>query len=182
MFDPLWEFGGHPVLPLVYSAGVFSGPLRELLHHFKFLGRDYLARWLARESLRTIKLRPDDFDCVIPVPMSPLREWKRGYNQAQLLASQIASEWKLPLVEGVLGCRLWSRSQIRLNRAERKRNVRHRYYGKNRALDFERPLLVDDVKTTGSTLVQCAKVLLDKGAERVEGLVIARDVIDSSLA
>lgn len=176
LFKPLSEFSGNSELPVIHSAGVFTGPLRDLIHRFKFLGKDYLAEWLAEQCVELTSALDNEPDCVVPIPMSSLRRWRRGYNQAQLLAEKISKLTQLPMVDDFLSARLFSRSQINLNRRQRAANAKTRYQRSRRKIfQYQRPLLVDDVATTGATLIQCAKLLRMSGAEHVEALVVARD-------
>lgn len=108
---------------------------------------------------------------VIPVPLSPRRRKWRGFNQAELLAGQVADFAGLVCLTQVLQ-RRHRRAQATLQAAERASNVVGAFW----AAESVPPLviLVDDVVTTGSTLQACAKALKEAGAEEVWCLVVAK--------
>ena len=116
-------------------------------------------------------------DALVPVPLSYWRFFKRRYNQAALLAQQLAAaNNKAVLVDGLKRTR-HTPSQGGRSRAERFKNVedafavhpRHALYLKGKNV-----ILVDDVLTTGATAGACAKALIASGAARVDVLTIAR--------
>lgn len=154
-----------------WSYGSFEGELRELIHLFKY-GR---VRTLARPLGKLMALalpRTTRFDLVVPMPMHWLRRWRRGFNQAELLAREIGRRAAVPV-------RLCARRirgtapQAGLTHHSRRANVA----GAFRAGDGvagRRVLLVDDVLTTGATAGACARALKQAGAERVMVLTVAR--------
>jgi len=128
----------------------------------------------------------DAVDAVVPVPLHARRRWTRGFNQADLLSSQLARP-----VHHVLTRVRATPPQVALPAAQRHRNVRGafdlhpreaerlvsgRTRSRNRGtlLDGLVLVLVDDVATTGATLEACARVLLDAGAAEVRALTAAR--------
>jgi ComF family protein len=129
------------------------------------------------EFLRAeLATRPIHVDLVVPVPLAPERLRRRGYNQAGLLAAEVAVT-----VGGVLSTETLSRdaraAQQTLSGAERLRNLA----GAVRCASAETVrgkgvLLVDDVVTTGATLSACADALAQAGAARVSALAFARDL------
>ena len=119
----------------------------------------------------------NDADCVVPVPLHPLRHISRGFNQATDLAATLG-----PPVVKALWRQRRTRSQTGLVAAARRRNVRNAFrlsplltrrfadrYVRDRIV-----VLVDDVKTTGATLDACARALKDAGAREVRALTAAR--------
>ena len=115
-----------------------------------------------------------DVDVVIPVPLHRLRRWKRGYNQAEVIAAEVASTLGVPLRADILVRRRRTRTQTQLSVEEKVANVAGAFelsesakglYGTGPHGDSNRCgmpchiLLVDDVFTTGSTLGECFKAL-----------------------
>ena len=107
-----------------------------------------------------------DIDMIIPVPLHWAREWKRGYNQAEVIASALASENGVPLRTDILERRRRTRTQTRLDIEGKARNVAGAFSVSDDAAIIFRGggnvrhiLLVDDVFTTGSTLTACFTAL-----------------------
>ena len=110
---------------------------------------------------------------LIPVPLAELRLQSRGYNQAQLIAEEMALRFDLKVdTKAVIRIRETDIQQ-RLNWVERRRNVRSAFVA-TRSFVGESVVMVDDVLTTGATLNSLASALLDAGAARVDAFVLAR--------
>ena len=114
-------------------------------------------------------------ELLVPVPLHPQREAKRGYNQAALLAVALGEEIGLPVAEQALQRVRNTASQTKLTRQERRVNVNAAFEMKTGA-DFQgkHVVLVDDVATTGATLEACAITLLQGGAKNVSAFTLAR--------
>lgn len=106
------------------------------------------------------------FDMVIPVPMSDSSFSKRGYNQAEIIASEIAAVLGIPVENKILFKKNTAYSQHYLGRAERMKNI-SAINIRDVMLQGKRIILCDDVITTGSTVNRCAALLKEKGAESV---------------
>lgn len=107
-----------------------------------------------------------ELDCVMPVPMHPANERRRGYNQAALIAKELARLLELPYREDVLYKEKGLKAQHDLSAEERQKNVSI-FKSNETALDGMRILLCDDVLTTGSTMNRCAELLRQNGASAV---------------
>jgi ComF family protein len=108
------------------------------------------------------------------VPLYPLRESQRGYNQAALLARPLAERLDFPYAPGLLARRRQTAPQVGLSRARRRENVRDAFDARP-GVEGRVVLLVDDVTTTGSTLASAATACLAAGATRVYALTLARE-------
>lgn len=183
--------------PLVRAAGLYDGPLKEAVHRFKYAGRRSLAAPLAgllAEVLAGPDFTPAGFPCakeaacsaggaqpltgggwaIVPVPLSPGRLRERGFNQAALLARQLARRLDLPLMERALVKRRETAPQVGLSHRDREKNLSDAFAAaQNAALPGKNVLLIDDVFTTGSTISAAADILLRAGAGQVYGLVLA---------
>ncbi len=114
-------------------------------------------------------------DVLFPVPLHRRRLWERGFNQAVLLARPLAKIWGIPLVVNNLRRTRWTEPQVSLTAAERKDNVRGAFTLDNpAAVRGKKVLLLDDVYTTGSTVIECSKVLRRAGVEEVYVITMAR--------
>lgn len=141
---------------------------------YKFQGRKRLHKKLGNLAYREISEENLDYDLVASVPMNRAKKWKRGYNQSELIARELArrtgKKYGSILVE-----RHGSRAQKELRYNERFLNILDRYRVKKKsAVEGRRILLIDDVITTGATINECARVLRLKGAAEVYSLTIAR--------
>lgn len=146
----------------------YSGIAKKMMYRFKFRRKEYIADFFAQQMALSIKQNFSDinFDTVVYVPMNKFRELRRGYNQSEVLAKKIAALLNLPLSENVLGVKLRRRIQHNLPHDKRFDNVKDKYYYK-RSLKGKTVLLIDDIKTTGASLNQCALQLLRGGAVSV---------------
>jgi ComF family protein len=106
------------------------------------------------------------------MPMHWLRRWRRGFNQAELLAQEIARRSATPVRRSVRRIR-GTAPQAGLTHAKRRQNVAGAFRVAGR-VEGMRVLLVDDVLTTGATASACARALKAAGAERVAVLTVAR--------
>jgi ComF family protein len=113
-------------------------------------------------------------DLVTAVPVGVVRRAERGYNQAALLAWPVASACSLPYRSKALLKTRETRSQVGLNRLERRQNVELAYQASQELVAGKKVLLIDDVATSGATLDACTKALLEAGAVQVYGLTLAR--------
>ena len=112
---------------------------------------------------------------VIPVPMREKRKRMRGFNQAELVASQFAKRLGLEYLP-ILSKNKETKSQVELERNERLKNVEGKFMVKpTPSLGERKIILIDDVAATGATLNECAKVLKQRQVSEIWGLVVARN-------
>lgn len=118
----------------------------------------YLGRLAAPELVRSGFF--EGIDCLIPVPLSRWRRWKRGYNQSESIARGLAEVARLPLRTGVLVRIKHNETQTHMTRDERWTNVQGIFAVRRpECLAGRHVLIVDDVITTGATLMSCAETL-----------------------
>ncbi len=164
---------GLTAFDAAYSYGSYAGTLRELVHLFKYARIHTLEQPLGRMMLSALP-REERFDLIVPLPMHWLRRWRRGFNQAELLAKFVGKRTGIP-VRKVLRRKRATAQQAGLSSARRRTNVAGAFeVGKRVELEGRRVLLVDDVITTGSTAGACATALKRAGAARVVVLTLAR--------
>lgn len=146
---------------------VNKGVAQNAVYSFKFTRKMSCGDFLAQQMAFCVKneLRDVKFDGVCYVPMLKRKRLKRGFNQSHVLAEKIAEMLKLPIFN-LLKCVKSGPSQHDLLLKERFLNVRGKYSAVGQA-NGKTLLLVDDIKTTGATLDECAKQLLLSGAAGV---------------
>jgi len=137
--------------------------VQHLMHQLKYKGNKELGLQLGRLMGNALKSanRFSDINALIPLPLFPSKEKKRGYNQATVLCDGIAEILKIPVLNNVITRPQHTETQTKKGRIERWRNIE----GKFQMIDplkiqNKHILLVDDVVTTGSTLEACANELL----------------------
>jgi ComF family protein len=167
-----------PVFARARAVARFEdGPARSLAHRLKYSDRSELARPIARWMARAGADILADADLIAPVPLHPLRLWRRRFNQAAMLAREISRETGKPCDVGALLRVKATPSQVGLSRAQRAENVQGAFRIADRAeVRGRKMVLVDDVLTSGATLNAAARALLRAGASRVDVLVFARVV------
>jgi len=153
----------------------FEGGLREAIHHFKYRGLTALAPTLGKLTIAYLENASLPVEVIIPVPLHPSRTKERGYNQALLLAQELAKETGLPLWEDSLMRVRPTPPQIGLSAIQRRENVKDAFLPTDQRLAGKRVLLIDDVCTSGATLEACSIALHKMGVESVWGLVLARE-------
>jgi ComF family protein len=148
-------------------------PLDAVVHGLKYGGRDDLARPLGRLLAARINV-PALQALAVAVPLHPRRFRERGYNQAALLARSAGVRWGAPFVDGMLVRRTATRPQARLPESERRENVRGVFTVPRSAVVAGRSfVLVDDVITTGSTIMEASRALYEAEAARVIPVALA---------
>ena len=158
---------------------LFEGPLRDAVHRLKYRGwraaAPVLGRLLAGYLEHHKLLIESTGQVLVPVPLHPRRLRSRGYNQSHLLAKEAGKLLDLPVGEDLIKRATDSPPQVDARSSEQRRaNVSGSFAASDEVEDLS-VLLVDDVATTGSTLMACAAALKDAGAATVWGLVLARD-------
>lgn len=177
-----WNWENNPAemvfwgrLKSVKAASLFyyreGSSFKEIIHRFKYNGERkmgfYFSAILGRNML--LSGRFDNIDYVVPVPLHPLKKWKRGFNQASVIASAIAQELKVPVKEGVLVRKKYTQTQTKRGPEERWKNVYEAFKVRNgRFFEGKHILLIDDVLTTGATIEACGMHL-----EAIEGCKVS---------
>ena len=157
----------------VYSFGSYEGPLRELIHLFKYAKVESLAHPLGRMLADAVPL-DERFDVAIAMPMHWRKRWQRGFNQAELLSEEAAKRYGLKL-SLCLRRKRATKAQAGLSESERKQNLKDSFFvSKPQEVAGKHVLLIDDVFTTGSTLRAATAALKEAGAARVVALTLAR--------
>jgi competence protein ComFC len=159
------------------SAVVAHNAVREVIHRYKYQRALWFEPFLARLFLdRAVPaLCARDWDFILPVPLHPMKQREREFNQAERLAGKLSSATGIPLNPGLLGRIRPTATQTLLTRQQRAANMRGAFAVRAGVrLNGQRLVLVDDVFTTGATTSACAEVLRAAGAGDVCVWTVAR--------
>lgn len=158
---PTGGCGAHGSGRLVIAGPAYEPPVDRIVRGFKYEGARRLAPWIAA----LLPEPPDPYgvlvreSILVPVPLHPARRARRGFDQASLLAEAASRRWGIPLVPSLERVRD-DKPQARLDPARRRENVRGAFRALPGNLARGRPvILVDDVVTTGSTLLEARDAL-----------------------
>lgn len=168
----------RPAFSVHRSCGQYIGKLKDIIILYKYRGFRVLGKPLASFALLALGREESlwwDVDSIIPVPLYPEKENQRGFNQAAVLAGELARRRNIELLENHLIKVKNTAPQTSLEAAGRHRNLRgaFRVISDSR-IEGKTVLLIDDVYTTGSTLQECSLEMLKAGAREVRALTIAQ--------
>ena len=176
------EISDHPkpkrAIPFIESwlaLWYYEGNVRKSLLRYKFGGHRGYAKIYGRLlAMKLLRDNPEGFDILTYTPISTFRRLRRGYDQVALLADAVAAEFGVDVIPTLKKIRNNPPQSGISGAAQRRANV----LGVYRAVNPERfigkrVLLLDDIVTTGSTVSECARVLLTAGAKEVICAAIA---------
>ncbi len=161
------------------AAVISQGLVREVILRYKYQRSLWFEPFLTGCLLRTAvpELAARQPALVVPVPLHPVKEREREFNQAARLAAPLAAALGIPLNATLLRRVSFTMTQTRLTRAERAQNMAGVFAVRPGArLNGQGIVLVDDVFTTGATTNACAKVLRAAGAGPVWVWTVARGI------
>lgn len=165
---------GNPVEEIFYgrldiqhgAAGYFftkQSLLQHLLHQLKYRGNKDIGEYMGRLLGRIIQEHNAfaTIDALVPLPLNPRKERRRGYNQATMLCRGMAAEMNLPVLEHAVIRKTYTESQTGMGRVNRWQNMDGVFaIADEQVLIGKHLLLVDDVVTTGATLEACGAEIL----------------------
>lgn len=167
-----------------FSALAYNKTVQKLIFNFKY--KPYLTdlKTVLADLFYESIIQNEQFQqqikkgewILVPIPLSSSKLRKRGYNQAEILAKELSKKLNTP-VQNLLVRTRETKTQVGLTNLQRKLNVKDafKFIDQKSSIINQNVLLVDDVATTGSTLLEASKVLKRAGAGKVFGLTLARD-------
>lgn len=153
-----------------------GGAVQSLLHAIKYHSYLSVARYIGRSAYREFGWEASAYDLIIAVPIEPSRLRDRGYNQSLVLAKALGEQLGLEVTDRLITRRRGSHSQTSLGRIERMDNMKGAFALAPTAAErlcSRRVLLVDDVLTTGSTLLEMCYLLEEAGVRYIDVFVAA---------
>lgn len=156
----------------------YQSEIQKLILKYKYENSAYLCETFVKIFLDSKKACDflKGYDIIIPVPMYGKKKKSRGYNQTELIAKKLAKKLNIQYEEECLKKVKDTIPQKELNRKERKNNVKDVYVcQKKETIEMKKVILLDDVYTTGNTLLECGKVIRKSGALAVGAITIAKD-------
>ncbi len=160
------------------SAVWYEDNVRDSIRRFKFGGCRFYAQYFGPLLARAVEQHLGrDYDLLTFVAVSPLRRWRRGYDQSELLAQdagKLLGMAPIPTLKKRNRCKPQSRT---VSLEERQRNIRDAFRVRDPdAVRGKRILLIDDVLTSGATASEASRVLLEAGAKSVDVATLAATV------
>ena len=156
----------------------YTGEIRDTILKFKFNEKSYIFRTFLEciKNNEKICAQIKKYDIIIPVPISKKRLNTRGYNQSALIAKNLAKMLGLEYKEKILVKIKDNKPQSELGQDSRNDNVKNVYEINNKEQLLQKKiLLIDDIFTTGNTVNECARVLKENYAKKVDVFTLAKD-------
>ncbi len=157
------------VVDELVSLFVFEkeGPLQSIVHALKYSGIQEVGVELGRRLATVIQEAGIHADAVVPVPLHKRKLRERGFNQSLLIARGITEVLGIPVRADLVRRTRWTQTQTALSKEDRKQNVENAFACGDTELQGCCVIVVDDVVTTGATIVSCGQALTKAGASRI---------------
>jgi ComF family protein len=160
----LLKFYGTLDLEFAYSIFNFhkEGTMQKLIHQLKYKNNQEIGTVFGNYYSKLIKESNLEFDFIVPVPLHPKKLKERGYNQLTTFGIALSKQLKKPFVDDLLIRNLYNETQTKKNRTQRLESLeKEKIFSIINSEKYQNKhlLLIDDVTTTGSTIIQCGKEL-----------------------
>jgi len=159
---------------MMRSWAVFDSPVQDALHTLKYRHNKAIGDLLAIQMTDFVRSLGWKVDVLIPIPLGKKRLKERGYNQVAMVARPLAYSLNLEYAPQGLWKTRETRSLVGLNISQRRENVSKVYQADVKVVNGMSILLMDDVSTTGSTVLSATESLLSAGAQNVYAITMAR--------
>jgi len=170
-----------------FSSILYKGVTKKLIYNFKYkphltdlrkiLSDLFYEGLIQKEEFYSIYQKSLSNLILVPIPLYKSKERARGYNQAEILAEELSKRFNIKALPALKRVKK-TVSQVGLSKIDRRKNIKDSFeinQNLKSAIKSHYIFLVDDVFTTGSTLMEASRVLKRHGARRVWGLTLARD-------
>lgn len=169
-----------PSFSFARSIGRYTGTLREAIHLLKFRYREDLAEPLSNLCIHHLSKSRDfadyyAYDYLVPVPLHKTKLRDREFNQVELIAKFITMQLSIPLSFDNLYRKKATTPQMRIPAKQRIWNVQNAFAIREPIQFYQkRVILLDDIMTSGATVNECSRILMNAGCKMVAVLVLAR--------
>ena len=160
----------------ILSYGYYGGILKEVILAFKYEKNFTAAKIISELLLDLIYERKIECDVICYVPMSKNSIKKRGFNQCEVIAKHLSEELNIPVSKSLIKIKD-TKEQKSLSKEERYKNIKDAFEIRDKKILNKRILLIDDVVTTGATLLECEKIFKKYNVEEITVLTIAKSHI-----
>jgi ComF family protein len=170
---------GEKPYAVARSMALYEGALHDAIQKFKYRGKTGIGTTLGNlmADFASGIWDMQAFDLIVPAPLHIKKLRERGFNQAVVLSQPVSRRFRIPLDFSSLKRIRATPPQVGMGKHARPLNVKGAFAVQNQeAVEGKRILLIDDVYTTGSTLIECSRVLVDAGAAAVAVLTAARAI------
>ncbi len=177
------EFRQKVNADLVFSCFAFreGDDFSKLIYQIKYGGMKRLGKFLGEHTGKEFKeqiekVKPEEFDLIIPVPLYRTKYRERGYNQSDLICEGINEQLKIKFIPDLVKRVRHTSTQTKLNRDERIDNMKDAFELNKKYKDEifgKKIIVVDDVVTTGSTMNEVIKVLRDNHCGKIMAYTLA---------
>ncbi len=157
------------------SLWIHKGAVPWSIYQFKYHNRRIYGEFYAQELYRLYgkDIRRWGIDLIIPVPLHKKRRRKRGYNQAEVIAKHLGKLMDIPVDGKAVVRKRYTEPQKVLNDKERRKNLKGAFEVKKGKVQSGNILLIDDIYTTGSTIDEIARVIIEKKHNKIWFLTIS---------
>ncbi len=153
---------------------VYTGNAKNIVFNLKYNNSKWLAKYMAEFMKNEFEEMAVEVDCIIPIPLHKKRLKERGYNQSELLATELSKKVNIPTIFNNLVKIKETTNQTKLTKAERQENLKGCFELTNKSeIAGKNILLLDDVFTTGATTEEASRVLQKAGANKIYILTFA---------
>jgi ComF family protein len=172
------KFSKEKIITDFFSLFVFEKDkaLQDIIHSFKYNRRFQNAAYLGELLGFALDnyLRQWRINYIIPVPLHRVKKAERGYNQSYYISKGIERSTSFPVNNSILKRSRFTESQTTMTLAERKQNINDAFSIRtNKRIIGKNILMLDDVITTGATVAECGRILLEHGAGKVYAASVA---------
>jgi ComF family protein len=172
------KFSDKKIISEFYSPFVFEKDkeLQHAIHALKYNKNFQVGIFLGKVLADEIKknITTWNFDLIVPIPLHHLKKAERGYNQSFYIAKGVSKILNIKVSDRIVKRIKYTESQTTMNISEREENIYGAFKVKlKNAISGKNILLIDDVITTGATISECGKILLEAGANKIYAASIA---------